>query len=454
MLPPQVKTLEAIPLKQFLKELWFIEIPLPTLSGSISATLKKAFSAFDSVHLFFFLLRLLTIAGALIFYFFTGNDYSAHQLFVVFFPVYIIYSAVLYTCIFLWPKAISKFYLAALVCDMCFVFALILFVGLFVGSFFLAFYLLTAIHAYYFGLRIGCIAALVASSLYTYTFILLDGGSLIPWADFLLRIGFLLLSAISLGFLSEKSKREKKLLAEAYNDASQSIRVKDEFLASLSHEVRTPLTHIMGYAELLAMGTYGKLAALQQTPLHKVINASKQLLGIFERLVEFSRHKAGHIRPRMEEIDLSRFLHESLGDCLAFSYSQAMNNGHLEFSVITPPHPVILRSDRTLLRQVISNLVSNALKYTKEGFVRISLEDTQAGQVKIVVEDSGIGIKPSELALICNEFYRGSDEMVQARDGLGLGLAIVSRSLRLLGGDLQTHSIYTRGSKFIVSLPT
>src|SRR3989338_6731857 len=126
--------------------------------GKVMATLnslRRRPSLANTVDLYFFLLRLLTVLGGATYYFFTGANYSAHQIFVRFFPLYLIYSCLLYAAIFRWPQAIRAFYLMALVADMLFIFFLILFVGLSVGSFFIAFYLLAAVHAFYFGLRVG-----------------------------------------------------------------------------------------------------------------------------------------------------------------------------------------------------------------------------------------------------------------------------------------------------------
>ena len=122
--------------------------------------IRQKLPLLETVDLYFLLLRLMTIAGGAMYYLFTARDYSAHQVFVRFFPLYALYSSLLYAAIFRWPKAIQSFYLTTLVLDMLFIFVLILYVGLFVGSFFIAFYLLVAIHSFYFGLRLGLIAAL------------------------------------------------------------------------------------------------------------------------------------------------------------------------------------------------------------------------------------------------------------------------------------------------------
>ncbi len=421
---------------------------ISTAASRIAAATKRKLSSFEKVDIFLLFLRLLTIAGAAVFYLFTAENYSAHHLFVIFFPTYLLYSAVLYACIFLRPQAVKTIYLLALVLDMLFVSALILFVGLFVGSFFIAFYLIVGIHSYYFGLRVGLAASLAASLLYGYSFVLLDGNSLIPWPDFLVRIVFLFLVAGSFGFLAEKEKKEKRLLADALDAASASIEVKDRFLASLSHEIRTPVTVITGHSEALCSGVYGCLDSEQIKPLENIRKSATHLVELLDHLVKLSRLKAGDIRIRTQPIDVNYLVRDIVEDF-------RLRNRQVSLELTLPPYPVTAESDQLLLRQVISNLVTNAVKFTQEGCVHVSLlnGDSAEEAVKVVVEDTGIGISTEEIPLIFDDFFKGRDPISEFEPGLGLGLAIVKRSLALLGGQIRVESAWGKGSRFVVSLP-
>jgi len=403
-------------------------------------------SALDGYLLF---VRLLTVAGGLLYYLFTGHEYSASQVFAWLFPLYVFYSLLLCAAIGFWPHAIRRLYLATLIVDMLFLFVLILFVGLFVGSFFMGFYLLVAISSFYFGLWAGLMTAVAASLLYGYLYAVLDGISLIPWPDFLVRIGFLFMISLSLGLISESVRRQRDTLAGALHQASLSGRLKDEFLTTISHEFRTPLTHVMGYAEILLDGRCRELSPACRTVAEKIFESGQDLLALFNRLVIFSRMKSGNAPIAGEPIELRGLLWEIIEELRPRG-----GNGHVKLDLDYPTHPVVVQSDRTLVHQVVSNLVSNALKFTDKGSVQVRLlNGDSASAVRIVVEDTGMGIQENELRAIFEEFRKGSDAWVGSKAGVGLGLAIVQNSLRRLGGEIHVESAYGRGSRFTVTLP-
>ncbi len=274
--------------------------PPATASGSYVSTVRAKLSSLESVDSYFFLLRLLTIVGLALYYFFTAKEYSAYQVFAWFFPLYVFYSVLLYAGILYWPHAIRRFYFVSLVVDLALISLLILFVGLFVGSF--------------------------------YKFSRLKAG--------------------------------------------------DAYVGSEPIELRALLWEIM----------------------------------------EKVRRRAG--------------------------------NGHVNLKLDYPSHPVVAQLDRTLVYQVVSNLVSNALKFTEKGFVQVSLLNGHSSDaVRIVVEDTGVGIRTDELGTIFDEFRQGDDAVVQCKNGPGLGLAIVEESIKSLSGTIQVESVYGKGSKFTVTLP-
>lgn len=403
-------------------------------------------SALDGYLLF---VRLLTVAGGLLYYLFTGHEYSASQVFAWLFPLYVLYSLLLYVAIGFWPHAIRGFYLISLVADLSFLFVLMLFVGLSVGSFFMGFYLLVAVHSFYFGLRVGIPAALATSLLYGYLYLFFDGASLIPWPDFLVRIGFLFVISLSLGLISENAREQRRKLAGALHQASLSNRLKDQFLANLSHEFRTPLTYVMGYAEVLLDGPCKELSPEHRTLVERIHEGGQELLSLFNRLVKFSRLKSGDTAIGNEPIELRALLWE-----ITENLRRRSANDRVSLKLEHLPHPVVVQSDPRLLHQVVHNLVSNALKFTEKGFVLVSLRNgNPADRVRIVVEDTGIGIKAEELAAIFEEFRQGNDAVVGSKGGIGLGLALVKDSLRHLQGEIHVESVYGSGSRFTVVLP-
>ncbi|TAJ97529.1 hypothetical protein EPO44_12425, partial [bacterium] len=155
---------------------------------TVVEVIKRKLSLLETVDLYFLFLRLFTIVGGLLWYFIVPYELGRREVLAWLLALYTIYSFLLYFGIFRWPKAVRGFYLTTLWVDLVFVFTLVRYVGQLTGSFFIAFYLLVAIHSFYFGLRIGLVAALLSSLLYAAIYFDLAGFSLVPWPDFLLRI--------------------------------------------------------------------------------------------------------------------------------------------------------------------------------------------------------------------------------------------------------------------------
>ncbi len=418
-------------------------------AGSCASAFQQKLSSLESVDLYFCLLRLLTIVGGALYYLFSAGEYSAYEVFAWFFPLYVLYSALVYAAILSWPGAKRAFYLVTLLVDLLLICVLILYVGLFVGSFYIGFYLLVAIHSFYFGLRVGLATAMLASSFYWGIYVFLGGLFIIPWPDFVVRIGFLFMTALSLGLISENEKRQKEQLAAALKNATQAIRLKEEFLGTLSHDIRTPLTSVVGYADLMLGENFGPISSKQQEPLKSIIKGAESLLILFNRLLELSKVKAGDIQLKVETFDINHLLQEMIR-----YFRPVVSNPHVELKDYVAGQPVMVESDQTLVCHVLSNLITNALKYTEKGHVQLSLLNGHPeDQVRIVVEDTGIGIKAEEIDSIFEEFKRGSSPGALAKPGAGLGLAIVKRSVRHLRGEIQVESIYGQGSKFALTLP-
>ncbi len=262
-------------------------------------------------------------------------------------------------------------------------------------------------------------------------------------------LGLLLaISYIGLGRAVLLIQRQNQNLRAALEEIFKANRLKEELVASLSQEIRNP-DAIMGYGGLLLDGAFGHLPDRQKPSLEKVRNTAAELLSHFPRIVELARLKVGDVQPQKEPVELTGLLRDITSDLLFLC-----GNGAVALNVEVPPYEVIAHSDRSLLQEVVLNLVTNAIKFTSKGHIQVRLEkDKDQGKVKIVVEDTGIGMKPEELRMIFDEFYRGSDPHARFKSGVGLGLAIVKRSLDLLQGEIQVESIYGKGSKFTVTLP-
>jgi len=235
---------------------------------------------------------------------------------------------------------------------------------------------------------------------------------------------------------------------EAINVQLQdATRHKSEFLANVNHELRTPVSAIIGYARLVLRRTEGQISQLERENLQKLLNTSEHLLGVINGLLDLAKIEAGRMELRMEPVRIDELIQG------AFSTVEPMlKEGHVQLIHEIAPGTPTLNTDRDKLRQVILNLVGNAVKFTEEGKIKISTSQ-QDGSLKLVVSDTGIGIEKGELNHIFEEFRQGEMPSSKNYGGTGLGLAFVKKFVNLLGGDIGVESEVGKGSTFTVTLP-
>ncbi|MBI4522586.1 MAG: HAMP domain-containing histidine kinase [Deltaproteobacteria bacterium] len=260
-------------------------------------------------------------------------------------------------------------------------------------------------------------------------------------------LGLLLaISFISLGRAVTMIHKQNVELRAALKEIFRANRIKDDLVTNLAHEFRNP-DAIRSYADLLLDGGFGDSPHKASASVENMRNTAAELLSHFNRTLDLMRLKSGDIQTQAEPVELGKLIRSITGD-LQF----LCGNGAVAFRVDIPPGEVIVNTNRKLIQQVILNLVTNAIKFTPRGQIVIRLEPEAPGAVKIVVEDTGLGIKPEELPLIFNEFYRGIHPDARFKSGVGLGLAIVKKSLELVGGQIDVASMYGQGSTFTVTL--
>jgi len=226
-----------------------------------------------------------------------------------------------------------------------------------------------------------------------------------------------------------------------------SNRMKSLFLANMSHELRTPLNAIIGFTELLRDQFAGPLSDKQKDYLGHVSRASKHLLGIINEVLDLARIEAGQITLHPETVSLPEFL-EEIRDLVAPMVSEKS----LTCQSMCEPG-LALFADSARLRQILLNLVGNAVKFTPEnGSVRITAQ-RQGGEVTISVIDSGVGIPAQEQEAVFEEFFRASLGAGVSTEGAGLGLPMVRRLTERLGGRVTVRSAPHEGSEFSVTIP-
>jgi len=224
-------------------------------------------------------------------------------------------------------------------------------------------------------------------------------------------------------------------------------KAREQFVFTATHELRTPLANIRAYSETLSLAA--DIPVEQQQSFYNTINNEATRLARFvDELLNISQMEAGAITIQKHEVQLERLLAEILD-----SQRPSANEKKQSFDFsIAPKLPKVL-ADKDKLAAALTNLVSNAIKYTPEGGKVTVRVDSDSARVLFMVEDSGIGIKAEDLPKLCGKFFRSSDERVQAVVGTGLGLAFTQEVARLHGGNVSIRSQLNQGSCFTLELP-
>ena len=246
--------------------------------------------------------------------------------------------------------------------------------------------------------------------------------------------------------VTERVAREEEL-RDALERAQSASQAKSEFLASMSHELRTPLSAVVGYMELLEGEMVGPVAPLQKNYLGRVKTAARHLISIIEEILTFSRIEAGKEALHPELVDATT-LARDVGELFE---PQALHKG-ITLTLCLPAERVVVDTDSTKLRQILINLLGNAMKFTDAG--EVSLEMTLADErVHFCVRDTGPGIVEVDLGRIFDPFTQLDQSLKRAKGGTGLGLPVSRRLAHLLGGDLTVTSVPDQGTTFTLWLP-
>jgi signal transduction histidine kinase len=236
--------------------------------------------------------------------------------------------------------------------------------------------------------------------------------------------------------------------ARLYEDARKANQTKTDFLAVVSHDLRTPLNAIMGYAELLMMGIPEPVPPAASERLQRVRTSARHLLYLLDELLDFARLDSGKETLHVQEIDVNDVARD-----VAAVIEPLVTQRGLEFGLALPSHPLSIQTDPDKLRQVLLNLLGNAVKYTERGLVQLEVGEGPDGAALIRVTDTGVGIAQHHLGEIFEPFWQVDATQRERQGGTGLGLSVVQRLVRLLGGEVSVESELGRGSAFTVVLP-
>jgi signal transduction histidine kinase/HAMP domain-containing protein len=231
-------------------------------------------------------------------------------------------------------------------------------------------------------------------------------------------------------------------------ELEKSNKIKDEFLGVMSHELRTPLNIIMNYAEALRMGTFGEISTDQEKGTEKIRSQAGHLLTLINGILEISKIESGTVTVQRDPLDLVEFMSENRSD-----YMTPMEKDiTLEWDY--PSDLPVIVSDRMKLKQILTNLVNNAIKFTENGVVTISMQAIEQGHIlELEVADTGCGISDDLLPFVFDKFRQIDSTTTRSHSGAGLGLYIVKTFVELLGGTISAQSKLGEGSVFAVRLP-
>jgi len=257
--------------------------------------------------------------------------------------------------------------------------------------------------------------------------------------------------------ITEKMRLHREL-AERTRDAEQAqaeaeaaTRAKSDFLANMSHELRTPLNSIIGFSEVLEDELLGALNESQRENVRYILKAGRHLLSLINDILDLSKVEAGKMELEVERVSLREVLDSSL----VMHREKALRHSIRLDLQMEPLTERVIEVDERKLKQILFNLLSNAMKFTPDGgSVQVRTKDlTEAQEIEISVEDTGIGIRPEDLPKLFKEFAQLENAYDKKYEGTGLGLALTKKFVEMHGGHIQVSSEFGQGSRFAFGLP-
>jgi CheY-like chemotaxis protein/nitrogen-specific signal transduction histidine kinase len=257
--------------------------------------------------------------------------------------------------------------------------------------------------------------------------------------------------------VSTAKRNSKSNQRDQARDWERVNRLKAEFLANVSHELRTPIHAILGYTELLLDSVYGQITDEQEEAVGFIRESAQNLLSLVNNLLDLSRIESGRADLILQSFDLRDLVSEVIGQ-----FKPVADSKHIALTSVVPIENPAIRTDRGKLKQILINLVGNAIKFTDHGKVTIAItadanassgDNNTSPRVSISVQDTGIGIPADKLGRLFEKFYQVDSSAHRSQGGTGLGLYITKQLLDLLSGRVDIQSTPAQGTTVTISLP-
>ncbi len=284
-----------------------------------------------------------------------------------------------------------------------------------------------------------------------------------PFTTYAIQIGSVIqftLLALGLGDKINFMRQEKDIAQQeaihsqqlAIENLNKVDRLKDEFLANTSHELKTPLVGIIGMAESLIDGAAGPVSIEMKYNLSMIISSGKRLSSLINDILDFSKMKNNTIELHQRPVDLHQLV-----DLVYIMANMLLHGKRIQLFNEVPVTLPLVNADENRLQQIFINLVGNAVKFTDRGYVRITARslgrEQSPSMVEVTVEDTGIGIPSKKMKEIFRSFEQVDASISREYGGTGLGLSITKKLIELHGGDIRVESVQGKGSRFIFTLP-
>ncbi|TAK10283.1 MAG: DUF4118 domain-containing protein [Candidatus Manganitrophaceae bacterium] len=304
---------------------------------------------------------------------------------------------------------------------------------------FLLFFAAVMISSWYGGLGPGLLATLLAALADVYFFFLPSQSFSVKSPD-ILMVALFVLEGVMISLLSE-------VRLSALRQAREINRLKSQLLAIVSHDLRTPLNAIIGYSSLLREPRVSENRTKREEMLERIHQNARIQLDLINNILDLSRIETGKISVQMERVDFSELIQEMLSHLEPLAKEKG-----LEIDFIVDPATPVIRTDRGKVRQILTNLIGNAVKFTERGAIQVRLYPSSQEKVLVEIRDTGSGISEEDLLHIFEPFFQARASK-NAGSGTGLGLSIVKKFVDLLGGTIEVASKPGAGTTFTVGFP-